>query len=312
MLRVFEVSHDGPFNLKATFECGQTFRWKRSRFPQEQGLVQDLCEEAEHTGYKGVIGPLGVLLWCGNETESSSRLWVGCDPSETSEPLDRVEKRVSHYLSLDDDIESIEAELCRKDPVVMKEAVEFGHGLRILRQDPWECLASFIISIHNNIPAITRTVEYLSRTMGTPVGLGEYSFPSPEVMLSYGIECLKASKCGFRAPYLLDAARKVVSGEVDLLLPKHASLERARQELMKIKGVGPKVCDCVLLFAYHRLEVFPVDTWVAKAMSYFYFARKNISREKARQEGLRRFGDLAGYAQEYLYYYIRTLSRKKF
>ena len=212
---------------------------------------------------------------------------------------------VCRYLSLDDDLETIEDELRKRDPVIGK-AIDYCRGLRVLRQDPWECLASYILSIQKNIPAISNCIEYLAKYAGIHVGLGEYAFPSPQQVAQMTHSQILKCRCGFRAKYLKDAAEKICRGILDLNSLSGMSTCEAKKELMKVKGVGPKVADCVLLFGYHKLEVFPVDVWVARAMSKLYFDGKPLTPEQARAEGIKRFGNFAGYAQEYLFHYVRT------
>jgi len=341
-LVITQIPVKGPLNLHTTLFCGQAFRWKQG---EDLGVfAPNLRGKLAFPGsalpfYRGTVENLGIVV-LGLERDSQaagyddSLMTPGCAPNRIggdscaprSTPKDRCLKvvlekarnekshrddtrafqtKISSYFALDDDLETIERELGLNDPV-MRTALEFGKGLRILRQDPWECLASYVLSVHNNVKNISAITEYLSRTLGEPVGLGEYAFPSPEVILAQDRVALKASKCGFRLRYLLDAAEKVAENAIDLKAIGSLPLGEARRELMRIIGVGPKVADCVLLFAYHKLAVFPVDVWVARAVSEFYLGGRSVSPEEARREGERRFGPLAGYAQEYLYNYIRN------
>jgi N-glycosylase/DNA lyase len=292
-----DIHVDGPFDIEATLECGQTFGW--SKLGSDSGIPW----------YKGVIGSLGLLI-CFDRTSSTLRVLY--DPRDlkdsdlTMEPSCSLPQIISGYFSLDDDVESI-CEFLATDPAI-RAAVSYGYGLRILRQDPWECLVSYITSTMNNIPAICKITRYFRETLGEPVGFGEYTFPTPEKFLEAGHHCVRDSRCGFRSGYIMDAAEKLVRGEVDLDLLHGISSAEARDELQKIKGVGPKVADCVLLFGYHRLDVFPVDRWVARAMSRLYSGGDQMTEKKAREEGSRRFGPFAGYAQEYLFHYIRNQS----
>ncbi|MGB4433015.1 MAG: DNA-3-methyladenine glycosylase [Bacillota bacterium] len=300
----------GPFDIDATLECGQTFGWERVTL--EDGTAW----------FKGVIGCTGVMV---NFDRSSSNLTVlydtqdFCDPSDQKANARALAEKVFHYFALDDDLELIYEFLLHGsvssgadvDPV-MDAALSYGYGLRILRQDPWECLISYISSAMNNIPAICKIIGYFRKTLGKPVGFGQYTFPPPEAFMAAGHSCIRNSRCGFRSTYILDAADKVVNGEVDLDLIENLSLSDARRELQKIAGVGPKVADCVLLFAYHRLDAFPVDRWVLRAMSHFYFDGNAITVEQAKREGSRRFGPFSGYAQEYLFHYARNYCHGQF
>ncbi|HHX10673.1 MAG TPA: DNA-3-methyladenine glycosylase 2 family protein [Firmicutes bacterium] len=296
-MELSEIELPGPLDLQSTLECGQAFRWKQVAGP------------GARTWYKGVIGPAGVMVTTGGD----SRLLVLYEAGTVDR--ERLTKDISNYFSLDDDLEAIHRflldEACSTSlpgqQPVLHQAIRYARGLRILRQEPWECLVSYIISANKNIPAICKTVEYLSDTLGSPAGLGQYSFPSPEALLEASIECVKQSKCGYRAPYIIDAASKVAGKHVDLDALWHLPTGEARQQLLTIKGVGPKVADCVLLFGYHRLDVFPVDVWIARCMSAFYLGRAHITPKQARDEGCKRFGPYAGYAQQILFHYSRNV-----
>ncbi|HHY44228.1 MAG TPA: DNA-3-methyladenine glycosylase 2 family protein [Firmicutes bacterium] len=308
-IRETVVRLSGPVSLMATLECGQAFRWRQAVFPGRSDLP---------VSYRGVIGQLAVVV--GQASSVSDEILVAWDassgPLPASPPLasaesltpSYVDRLVRGYFSDHDDIEAIEHELSRSGGV-MADAVAYSHGLRILTQDPWECLASYVLSLNKNIPAISRTVEHLAACFGEPAGMGVSGFPSPEAIACQEVSSLRQSKCGFRDKYLHDAAEKVLSGDVDLGLLKSLPSADARQELMKIKGVGPKVADCVLLFGYHKLDVFPVDVWIARAVSRYFMGGKALSPREAREFGEQRFGPLAGYAQEYLFYWIRNVAR---
>lgn len=218
---------------------------------------------------------------------------------------DRVAASVQWYFALDEDQAAIERELASKHPV-LGEIIRKKPGLRILRQDPWECLTSFILSVHNNIPSIERSIEALCEMLGNPAGFRRKTYPGPCAMVNCAGAVLDTAKCGFRARYLTATAKKIVSGEVDLNGVSSLPTPAARSELMKLPGVGRKVADCVLLFAYRRLEVFPVDVWVKRAMARLYPETDSMPPERVAEEGERRFGRYAGYAQEYLYWFERS------
>jgi N-glycosylase/DNA lyase len=295
-IRQTKVTLSGPVSLEATLECGQAFRWQRARFPGRSELP---------VAYRGVIGDLAVAV--GQEDRVTNEILVAWQesPEPRSDFEDGVSDLVRRYFSDGDDIEAIEDRLSRSGGV-MAEAVRHGRGLRILTQTPWECLASYVLSLNKNIPSISKTIEYLATCYGEPAGMGAFAFPAPEAIASQEVSSLRESKCGFRDKYLHDAAKKVALGELDLSLLESMPIALARQELMKVRGVGPKVADCVLLFGYHRLEVFPVDVWIARAVSRYFLDGKPASPGRVREYGERRFGPLAGYAQEHLFYWIRT------
>lgn len=294
-IRETVVSLSGPVSLEATLECGQAFRWRRVRFPGRPEMP---------VAYEGVMGRLAVAV--GQADRLTHEIFVAYEGSFGSASY--VADLVKRYFSDGDDVEAIEYALSRSGSV-MAEAVRHGRGLRILTQDPWECLASYVLSLRKNIPSISKTVEYLARCFGEPAGMGAFAFPAPERIACQEVSSLRESKCGYRDKFLHDAALKVASGAVDLELVGSMPVTEARSELMRISGVGPKVADCVLLFAYHRLETFPVDVWIARAVSEYFMGGRTLSPREAREFGEREFGRLAGYAQEYLFYWIRDRAK---
>ncbi len=178
---------------------------------------------------------------------------------------------------------------------------QYGKGIRILNQDPLETLFSFIISANNNIPRIKIIIERLCEGLGERMD-GYYAFPTVEKLASAGEDFFKKIGAGYRASYLAKTARAVADG-FDLEKVYGMSTDEARKYLSRLTGVGPKVCDCVLLFAYHKTDTFPVDTWIKKVFLdlFGYETTPKIMAEML----LERFGDLSGYAQQYLFYYKR-------
>ncbi|MGE5580855.1 MAG: DNA-3-methyladenine glycosylase 2 [Bacillota bacterium] len=329
-------------NLAATLECGQAFRWRKACFPGRPDLVaaytgvipvgrttgtarREIVSASEIAPCSRIT-PRQLAVYVGQAEPVTSKIMVAYDPTYAQDdtglaepqpcacshgeqpadppPVGHISDAVRLYFAADDDVAAIEAEVARLDSV-MAGAVKEAHGLRILRQDHWECLASYVLSINNNIPNISRIVEHFSLCLGEPVGLGLHSFPPPEKIACQDSGFLRQSKCGFRDRYLKDAAERVASGEVDLTGLERMPTEQARERLMRIRGVGPKVADCVLLFGYHRLDVFPSDVWISRAMSRYYLGGGAVTPKMAREEGMRRFGPLAGYAQEYLFWRAR-------
>ena len=177
---------------------------------------------------------------------------------------------------------------------ILAEAAQFAPGIRILNQDPWEALCSFIISQNNNIPRIKGIVERLCQTFGDEIDDGWYTFPTAEKLASLEPEDLQPIRAGFRARYIVDGARKVSSGEINPEKIRVTEINSARSELMKITGVGIKVADCTLLFGLHRVEAFPLDVWMKRAM-------KTLFPEMSPKD----FGEYAGIAQQYIFHYSR-------
>lgn len=198
------------------------------------------------------------------------------------------------YFDFSTDYASIRASLTPLDPI-LAEAAAYAPEIRILRQEPWEALCSFILSQCNNIKRIRGMVERLCTAYGEPVkGTAMHAFPAPDALARAGENNLRALGCGFRAPYVLDAARKVASGNLDLDAVACLPLPEAQERLAKIKGVGPKVASCTLLYGMHRLDAFPMDVWMKRVMGTLFPGR---SPEW--------FGPYAGVAQQYLFHYSR-------
>ncbi len=206
------------------------------------------------------------------------------------------------FFDLKRDYEEIEKSL--KNDVTMKNAVDFGRGIRILRQDFFETLLTFIYSQRSNIPKIAKCVEETSRLFGDKIeykGKIYYSFPTPKKMKNITENDLKTVKCGYRSPYIIDAVNKVNSGEISFESLKKLPYQQVKEKLMTIKGVGEKVADCVCLFSFGFFEAFPTDTWIKKAMKQLY----NVEENDIKETSDKMFGNLSGIAQQYLFYYLR-------
>ena len=250
------------FDLKTTLESGQFFRWTEIDGAYEIRMKHRVIRARQE----------GDLLE-----------FDGADEHE-----------VRRFFALDDDLPAIHAELSR-DPVLRDPLARYA-GLRILRQDPWECVAAFITSVASNIPRISRNVQ----DMAARFGRGS-AFPRPDEM---GTESqLRELRLGFRARYLAEAARLARDGRLDRL---GGSLDQVRAGLMEFPGIGRKVADCVALFAYGRNDAFPVDTWVRKTMRRLYFRNRRATDRRILEFASRRFGSWAGYAQQILFVAARA------
>jgi N-glycosylase/DNA lyase len=268
------------YDLEATLTSGQAFGWERST-----------------DGWTGVVQGRRVGL----RAESNSI------HARTAVP--QTDWRwLSDYLQIEVNLNEVVATFTA-DPH-LSAAVAACRGLRLLRQDHWECLASFILSSTKQIVQIRQIVAALCATFGAPVIVpgqpGAFSFPTAARLATADEDELRACKMGFRAPYLLATARRVASGECDLASLRRLPLSDARAELLKLPGVGGKIADCVLLFAYGFPTAFPVDVWVAKALRKFYFRGRRVKPARLREFVASHFGPNAGYAQQYLFHYIRT------
>lgn len=185
-------------------------------------------------------------------------------------------------------------------------AVARCHGLRLLRQDPWECLASFILSSTKQIVQIRQIIRLLCERFGADICGAGFTFPTPQRLAACTEAELRDCKMGFRAPSLLAAARAIAERKFDLEKIHALDHAAARAELMKLRGVGAKIADCVLLFAYGFDAAFPVDVWVERALQQLYFPRRRASQKRLLKFAATHFGPRAGYAQQYLFHYMRT------
>ena len=262
---------------------GQAFRWQPSG-----------------DGYRGVIG--GLLLEVGRH-QDSFRIEIRNrgDRKELSD--EDIRQYLGEYFRVDENPEDTRATLSEDQvlaPIVQKLGV-----LRILRQDPWECIVSYICSIDSNIPKIRTNIASICRVFGEkiPAGSGatENAFPPMQVIADSSEEELRSLGLGFRAPYVLKTAQGLVRGKFHFSEMKRQNIERTRADLQSLPGVGPKVADCVLLYSLDRLDAFPIDRWVRRAVSTLYFQGENVADKEIRAWALARFGSLSGYAQQYLF-----------
>lgn len=254
-------------NIALTFDCGQAFRWSQNEDGSWHGVAFGRAVNISQNGTEITI--------TGNVQNGDEALWKS-------------------YFDLDRDYGAICEKL--KADKYLKSAIDEYSGIRILKQDEWEALCSFIISQNNNIPRIKGIVERLCMTFGEDLGNGDFSFPSAETLAKLNIENLAPLRAGFRAKYIIDAAQKVAGGEVDLAKMRTCDMDEARNELIKIKGVGAKVAECTLLYGCGRVEAFPVDVWVRRIMAELY------------PEGLPQCTKgVEGIAQQYLFHWRRNI-----
>lgn len=255
------------FDLRQTLDCGQSFRFKKD----------------ENDVWKGIAKRRIITLYKEDEYIVIENM------SEDEFKADFFE-----YFTFDIDYSSIKESLSTDD--VLRKAIEFSPGIRILKQEKFETVCSFIFSQNNNIPRIKGIIERFCENFGEKIDDENYAFPTAERIANLDIEDLAPIRAGFRAKYIIDAAKKIHSGEVDLENLENLPLEKAREELMKIKGVGPKVADCVLLFSCKHLSAFPQDVWIKKVMAELY--PNGLPNCTAKVEGI---------AQQYLFDYARSI-----
>jgi N-glycosylase/DNA lyase len=231
--------------------------------------------------------------------------------AETAQPISDW-LWLENYLQINVNLDSVTRSFPDDEP--MRAAVSACRGLRLLRQDPWECLASFILSSTKQIIQIRQIIALLCERYGQPVPRPTdewpaYTFPSASKLATLTEADLRGCKMGFRAPYLLLTARLVAEGKFKLDELEELPVETARLKLMDLPGVGRKIADCVLLFAYGFHSAFPVDVWVLKALRQLYFPRRRVNIKKLHGFAANHFGPWGGYAQQYLFHYMRTKGR---
>ena len=263
--RQIVISDVRDLDLEQTLDCGQSFRWEKQDDGSFSGVAFDKFVN---------ISLDGTDMTIKNAVEADRELWFD-------------------YFDLALDYGKIRKGISEIHPV-LKEATKYAPGIRILRQESYEALCTFIISQNNNIKRIKGIVGRLCESFGDEIEDGVYGFPTAERLAELTPDDLAPLRAGFRNRYIIDSAKKVASGEVDLELCKTADYETSRAELMKITGVGVKVADCTLLFGMHRVEAFPVDVWMKRAMEKLFPGMTAAD-----------FGEYAGIAQQYIFHYSR-------
>lgn len=269
------------YDLDATLGCGQAFRWERGPDGWQAVVAGRWVRVRRETG--------GIRAWAAGRVGDWG--WLG------------------NHLALDEDLAAIVGTFPSDAP--MQAAKEACRGLRLLRQEPWECLASFIASSNKQIVQIRQIVRSLSERLGDRVESPDgtrtwHAFPGPDSVVAAGESSLRACRMGYRAPFLLDAAARVLDGRLDLQALWGLPTAEARTRLMEVEGVGPKIADCVLLFAYGRQDAFPIDVWVRRALTDLYFPKvRRLTPARLERFSATHFGPFAGYAQQYLFHHVR-------
>ena len=273
------------FELKDIFDCGQCFRWNEQNDGSYTGIIKQ--------------GVLNVKKQ-GDEISFSGML----DGD--------IEKIVEEYFDLNRNYEEIKAELSNIDKY-LKESIEYGQGIRILNQDLWETIISFIISANNNIPRIKGIIERIAKKYGKEInwnGERYYTFPTPEELEKATVQDFRNLGTGFRDIRLYETTHKILNKEINFKkLHEEKDTLKVRDELLSLPGVGPKVADCILLFStLKRFDVFPIDVWVRRVMNELYI--KNDDENKVNKKEImslakKKFGNLEGIAQQYLFYWKR-------
>ena len=286
------IPFDGTLNLAATLESGQAFRWRRG----EESTADD------PPWFYGVLYNNAVKI-----RQSADGVEFFCSPGDeaTLRPL------IRDYLRLDDDLDEIYQSIGLDDH--MRKPIADYTGLRILRQEPWECLISFICSANSNIRRIATNVEDMSNQTARTVEIDGHVrslFPTPDELAEVGETMLREMRLGFRAKYVAQVATTIAEGKLDLFALREAPYQEALDALVELPGVGDKVANCVMLFSLDKLESFPVDVWIRRALEEWYSDRIGSTPQKdirAWAQGY--FGRYAGYANQYMFHGRRLQGR---
>lgn len=301
------ITIDQPLNLALTLQSGQAFRWRRVAFAGEDHQANEwwhgfLQDEPVLLAQRSPGDPTVLIQCCGGVEE-------------------HVAAALRRYLRLDDDLPAVYRRFAADEHLAG--ATRRFHGVRLLRQDPWECLVAYLCSGHNNIPRIMGIMEQLADTFGAPTSLGgveRRAFPSPDRLAEAGELRLRALRLGFHAVAVAQAARLVADGDFPLVALREWPYEKAKDALMELHGVGDKIADCVLLFSLEKPGAFPVDRWVRRAVEDWYGVRPRDGRngrplkEAPYADVLAwaqaRWGRDAGYANQYLFLGRRAEERE--
>ncbi len=275
------LTEQDSFDIEQTLECGQCFRFEKTGEKEYRIVAKGRVLNIKQTEDETVFFPCTA--------SDFENIWY--DYFDFGRDYGKIKEAIS-------------------DDITMQKAIDFGGGIRILNQEPFECLISFIISQNNRIPMIKKVIKNISERWGVEAD-GEYLFPNVDRLINSDMASLMECKTGFRHKYITDCLNKIKSGEIDLEGLKSKDTETVKKELMTIKGVGTKVADCVLLFSFGRSEVFPTDVWIKRVMEHIYFEDRDEKISDIHSFAKEKWGEYAGFAQQYLFYYARTLKISK-
>jgi len=286
-IQQYIIENQESFNLKHIFECGQCFRWNLNKDESYTGVVKNAVinvkKDENRIVFKGVC-------------------------------QENLKDIIIDYFDLNTNYSEIKNTLSKIDQNLQK-SIEFGEGIRILNQDFWECIISFIISANNNIPRIKKIIERMCEKYGKKIkfeGKDYYTFPNVQDLRKASIEDLRNLGLGFRDKRVFATTQKIFEKDFDLeKVKKLEDTNLIREELLKLDGVGPKVADCIMLFSLKKYDVFPIDVWVRRVMNELYIHNENeekVSKKVLNELAEEKFLGLAGIAQQYLFYWKRETS----
>ena len=281
----YELKNIPSFNLKHIFECGQCFRWNKESNGSYTGIVGKNVINVKQVDNQVIFSSFGA---------------------------DDLQKLVVNYFDLNRNYEEIKDKLSKIDEHLAK-SIEYGNGIRILNQDLWETIISFIISANNNIPRIKGIIDKISQKYGKKIewnGKIYYTFPTVEQLSKASVEDLRGLGLGFRDVRVYATTHKILEGQVDLTkLHSEKNTQKIRNILLTLDGVGPKVADCILLFStLKRFDVFPIDVWVRRVMNELYIKNTDetkVSKKEIEKLAKEKYGNLEGIAQQYLFFWKR-------
>lgn len=278
------LKNQKSFCMKHIFECGQCFRWNKEDDGSYTGVIKDAV--------------LNV-----NQIDNTI-IFKGISEKD-------LKDIVIEYFDINHNYEELKEKLSKIDDF-MKESIEFGEGIRILNQDLWECIISFIISANNNIPRIKKIIDAISKKYGKKVVWNNkefYLFPTVEELSKATVEELRSLGTGFRDKRIYDTTQKIYNKEINLEEIKNMQdSKEIEEELLKLDGVGPKVANCIMLFSLKRYDVFPIDVWVRRVMNDLYIHKEKeeqVNKKELQNLANEKYKDLAGIAQQYLFYWRR-------
>lgn len=284
MKQVYILKNPNSFDLTHIFECGQCFRWNKQSDNSYTGVIKNRVINVKKSN--------NDYIFSSNESTE-------------------LEKCITEYFDLNTNYEIIKEKLSNIDEN-LKLSIEYGDGIRILKQDIWECIISFIISANNNIPRIKKIIENISLNYGKKVIFDNkeyYLFPTPEELSKASVQDLRNLGLGFRDTRVYNSTKMILNKEIDIeKLVKEKDTDKVREELLKLDGVGEKVADCILLFGFNRFDVFPVDVWVRRVMNELYIHNEDenkVNKKEIRKIAKEKFLGIEGLAQQYLFYWKR-------
>ena len=293
-METYVLKNPDSFNLEHIFECGQCFRWNKQGDNTYLGVAEKYVIRLEKKNKD--------IIFKGNKTKNSK--------------FKNLEEFVEYYFDLNTDYSKYKEKLSKVDNY-LDESIKFGEGIRILKQDVWECIISFIISANNNIPRKKKIIERIALNYGEEIkfeGNTYYTFPTPEELSKASVEDLRNLGTGFRDKRIYNTTQIILSNEKYIEnLKQMKTTKQMKEELLKLDGVGPKVADCILLFSLQRFDAFPIDVWVRRVMNDLYIHNEDenkVNKKMIQKLAEEKFLGIPGIAQQYLFYWKREQEKR--